>query len=131
MKGLWKTYLDDNVSIKKTNIKKTKYKHLKKDNFAVLFKKTFVSEPLPNQNNHKKISLKLKKSFDGKHFYGKQISTKDVNKLMWIATPRKKIFKKISSAKNRRILRDWLKKEEYESEIPTHYISKSIRRELH
>lgn len=111
MKGIWKAYIDKEFFIKDVKIKKNKYKHLKKDKFKVMYDKNLLE--------------------DDDHFYNKQINPKDIKKLLWIELSRKKFLKKLASSKNRNNLRSWIKKGDFEQEIPTHYLSGSMERELH
>lgn len=111
MQGIWKASIDQEFFTKDIKIKKNKYKHLKKDKFKVMFCKKLLK--------------------DDDHFYNKQISPKDIKKLLWIELSRKKFLKKLASKKNRNKLKSWIKKGDFESLIPTHFLSGSMERELH
>jgi len=59
--------------------------------------------------------------------FGKPLLKKDIN---WGNGKRGKIAQKFSHKRDRRIIRDWLIKKDYEKEIPTHHTSKSLLWEL-
>lgn len=59
--------------------------------------------------------------------YGKPLLKKDIN---WGNGRRGKIAQKFSHKRDRRIMRDWLIKKNYNKEIPTHHTSKSLLWEL-
>lgn len=93
---------------------KTKIKHIKKDKFKQIVQTKSILKP-------KKFSKEL--IIDSLENYKFKQSKCPNN-------PKKRIYKKIVSSKNRRIQRDWIKDESWENEIPTHKLSKSILREI-
>ena len=92
---------------------KTKKKHIQKDKFEQIVKTIKYLNP-----------IKFKKELSSYLEDYKLKQSKCPN------NPRKKIYKKIVNTKDRRIKRDYLKNMEFEKEIPTHRLSKSILREI-
>ena len=93
---------------------KTKIKHIQKDKFKQIVQTMRIFKP-------KEFPKEL--AVDSLENYKLKQSKCPNN-------PRKKIYKKIVNTKDRRIKRDYLKNMEFEKEIPTHRLSKSILREI-
>ena len=93
---------------------KTKKKHIQKDKFSQIVKTIKYLNPIKFK---KELSVSYLEDYKLKQ-------SKCPN------NPRKKIYKKIVNTKDRRIKRDYLKNMEFEKEIPTHRLSKSILREI-
>lgn len=93
---------------------KTKIKHIQKDKFKQIVDTKRVLKPKTFKNGL---------IIDDIEDY-KLKQTKIPN------NPMKKIYKKIASSKDRRIKRDYLNKMDWDTEIPTHKISKSILWEI-
>ncbi len=93
---------------------KTKKKHIQKDKFEQIVKTIKYLNPIKFK---KELSVSYLEDYKLKQ-------SKCPN------NPRKKIYKKIVSSRNRRIERDWIKNESWENKIPTHKLSKSILWEI-
>ena len=93
---------------------KTKKKHIQKDKFDQIVKTIKYLNP---------IKFKKELSVDFLEEYKLKQSRCPNN-------TRKKIYKKIVNSKDRRIKRDYLKNFEFDKEITTHKLSKSILWEI-
>lgn len=134
MQGIWKSYLGKNRYYKDSKIKNNKYKHLKKDKFSYYNK------------SYNKLSKNAKRNLTGDiwlksdivegqymivsnpHYYNKRNYHTLKYYGMLIGNPLKKYYKKLSSSKNRNAIQRWIKASDWEKEVDTHMLSKSIER---
>jgi len=129
MQGIWKSYLGKYFYSKDCRIKNNKYRHIKKDKFDIAIKSHFYISP-NDQNYINKLNDNIHNKCNA-YFYNKKIYNYEVLKLNYTNMKRKTILKKTVISKNRRIIRDWINANNWDIEIPTHYLSKSILWELY
>jgi len=136
MQGIWKSYLGKNFYSKDYKIKNIKYKHFKKDKFHLtnlILNKEYTTNMcciLPTKRSIYTSSKNYtfeKKNF---YFYKKKVFNYE-NSIYRYFCSLKKVYKKLSASKNRRILRDWIKKGNFEKELETFRFSKTILWEIY
>jgi len=133
MQGIWKSHLGKNSYYKDCKIKNNKYKHMKKDKFSYYNKsynklsknaKKVLTADVCLESNIAEGQYRV----NNPHYYNKRLYITSKYYGMLINNPLKKYYKKLSSSKNRRAVKRWIKGSDWDKNVDTHKLSKSIER---